>query len=122
MAKFENYIPAVVQALQQRGIKGECPSCKKSMWVVHELPLSVPVYEKSGDIKFPGTSMPMAALLCRQCGWTGLYSLGVLGLIGPEQTGQMVQQVQQEEPARPSETKGRGKNKSGDSKKEKDKE
>ncbi|HMD53135.1 MAG TPA: hypothetical protein VKJ65_01105 [Phycisphaerae bacterium] len=112
MASFENYVPAVVQALQQRGIRGECPSCKKSMWVVHEVPISVPVYEKNGDIKFPGTSMPMAALLCRQCGWTGLYSLGVLGLISPEQPSSPIE-------SKFTEPKTKAKAKAGNSKKDK---
>ncbi len=85
MATFENYVPAVVQALGQRGIKAECPLCRKNSWVVQDLPVSIPVYEKAGMVKFPGTSMPMAALICRQCGWTGLFSLGVLGLITQKQ-------------------------------------
>jgi hypothetical protein len=116
MAKFDNYVPAVVQALQQRGIKGECPSCKKSMWVVHELPISVPVYEKNGDIKFPGTSMPMAALLCRQCGWTGLYSLGVLGLISAEQQAQLGEPIAPE-----PKSKSKAKSEAGESKRDKGK-
>ncbi len=84
MAVFENYAPAVIQALQTRGLTGECPLCKKNQWVVHEVPVSIPVYEQSGNVSFPGTSMPMAAMICRNCGWSGFFSLGALGLINPQ--------------------------------------
>jgi hypothetical protein len=84
MAVFENYAPAVIQALQTRGLTGECPLCKKNQWVVHEVPVSIPVYESAGNVQFPGTSMPMAAMICRNCGWSGFFSLGALGLINPQ--------------------------------------
>jgi|GEM_PF-1449132 len=78
---FNNYAPAVISTLQTRGLTGDCPMCKKNQWVVHEVPVSVPVYEVSGQVKFPGTSMPMAAMICRNCGFAGFFSLGALGLI-----------------------------------------
>ena len=90
MAIFDNYAPVVIQALQTRGLSGDCPMCKKNQWVVHEVPISVPVYETSGSVKFPGTSMPMAAMICRNCGFASFHSLGALGLINPQggpQTG-----------------------------------
>ena len=68
MPIFDNYAPVVIQALQTRGLSGDCPMCKKNQWVVHEVPTSVPVYETSGQVKFPGTSMPMAVMICRNCG------------------------------------------------------
>ena len=83
MAVFENYAPAVIQALQARGLTGDCPMCKKNQWVVHEVPVSVPVYEREGNVKFPGTSMPMAAMICKNCGFSGFFSLGALGLLNP---------------------------------------
>lgn len=81
MAVFDNYAPAVIAALQSRGLTGDCPMCKKNQWVVHEVPVSIPVYEKEGNVKFPGTSMPMAAMICRNCGFSGFYSLGALNLL-----------------------------------------
>ncbi len=81
MAVFDNYAPAVIQTLQTRGLTGDCPMCKKNQWVVHEVPVSVPVYEVGGQVKFPGTSMPMAAMICRNCGFAAFHSLGALGLI-----------------------------------------
>lgn len=81
MPIFDNYAPVVIQALQTRGLSGDCPMCKKNQWVVHEVPVSVPVYETSGQVKFPGTSMPMAAMICRNCGFSSFHSLGALGLI-----------------------------------------
>lgn len=89
MAVFDNYAPAVIQALQTRGLTGDCPMCKKNQWVVHEVPVSVPVYELGGSVKFPGTSMPMAAMICRNCGFSGFFSLGALGLISPQQQQQL---------------------------------
>jgi hypothetical protein len=83
MPVFDNYAPAVIQALQTRGLTGDCPLCKKNQWVVHEVPVSIPVYEPGGNVQFPGTSMPMAAMICRNCGWSGFFSLGALGLINP---------------------------------------
>lgn len=83
---FTNYAPAVVNALQQKGLSGECPMCKKNQWVLHEVPVSMPVYEARGDnagkVLFPGTSMPMAAMICRNCGFAGFFSLGALNLLG----------------------------------------
>ena len=81
MPIFDNYAPVVIQALQTRGLTGDCPMCKKNTWVVHEVPVSVPVYELAGTVKFPGTSMPMAAMICRSCGFSSFHSLGALGLI-----------------------------------------
>ena len=49
MPIFDNYAPVVIQALQTRGLSGDCPMCKKNQWVVHEVPTSVPVYENSGQ-------------------------------------------------------------------------
>ena len=89
MAIFDNYAGAVIQALQAKGLSGDCPMCKKNQWVVHEVPVSIPVYEGTGQVKFPGTSMPMAAMICRNCGFSALHSLGALGLINPQgQQGQ----------------------------------
>ncbi|MCL2647766.1 MAG: hypothetical protein FWD61_12270 [Phycisphaerales bacterium] len=89
MPVFDNYAPVVIQALQAKGLSGDCPMCKKNQWVVHEVPVSIPVYEGSGQVKFPGTSMPMAAMICRNCGFSALHSLGALGLINPQgQQGQ----------------------------------
>jgi hypothetical protein len=81
MAIFDNYAPVVVQALQSRGLSGECPMCKKNQWVVHEVPVSMPVYEAEGKVQYPGTAMPMAAMICRSCGFAGFFSLGALGLL-----------------------------------------
>ena len=85
MAVFDNYAPAVINALQSRGLSGDCPMCKKNQWVVHEVPVSIPVYETTGTVKVGGTSMPMAAMICRTCGFSGLFSLGALGLINAQQ-------------------------------------
>ena len=85
MAIFANYAPVVVQALQARGLTGDCPMCKKNQWVIHDVPVSMPVYEASGSVQYPGTSMPMAAMICRSCGFAGFFSLGALGLINPQQ-------------------------------------
>jgi len=82
---FSNYAPAVINVLQTRGLTGDCPMCKKNTWVVHEVPVSMPVYELAGTVKFPGTSMPMAAMICRNCGFSGFFSLGALGLLNPQQ-------------------------------------
>ena len=82
---FQNYAPAVINVLQTRGLSGDCPMCKKNTWVVHEVPVSMPVYELAGTVKFPGTSMPMAAMICRNCGFAGFFSLGALGLLNPQQ-------------------------------------
>jgi hypothetical protein len=90
MAVFDNYAPVVIQALQAKSLTGDCPMCKKNQWVVHEVPISVPVYETTGQVKFPGTSMPMAAMICRNCGFSSFHSLGALGLINNQ--GQATQQ------------------------------
>jgi len=81
LAIFANYAPVVVQALQTKGLTGDCPMCKKNQWVIHEVPVTIPVYEATGNVQYPGTSMPMAAMICRNCGFTGFFSLGALGLL-----------------------------------------
>jgi hypothetical protein len=88
MPIFDNYAPVVIQALQTRGLSGDCPMCKKNQWVVHEVPTSIPVYETNGQVKIPGTSMPMAVMICRNCGFASFHSLGALGLINQNQGGQ----------------------------------
>ncbi len=81
MAPFDNFVAAVAQALQQRVPKPECPLCKQSQWVINDVPVSAPVFEKTGEVKFPATAMPLAALICRHCGYTALLSLGALGML-----------------------------------------
>ncbi len=89
MSVFENYVPAVAQALQQRGLEGECAVCrKKGQQMIHGLPIAVPVYEEAGEVKYPGTSMPAAAVICNQCGAVQFFSLGALGLISPPGGGE----------------------------------
>jgi hypothetical protein len=78
---FKNYAPVVIQTLQSRGMTGACPMCKKNEWVVHEVPVSLPVYEMDGKVKVPGTSMPVAAMICKNCGFMSFHSLGALGLL-----------------------------------------
>ncbi len=86
MAIFENYVPVVVQALNARGLTGQCPMCKQNQWMLHDVPVSMPVYEATGAVTFPGTSMPMAAMICRNCGFAGFFTLGALGLINAPQS------------------------------------
>ena len=45
--------------------------CKKNQWVVHEVPISVPVYEIGrAVVKISGHEhAPMAAMICRNCGF-----------------------------------------------------
>lgn len=78
---FKNYAPAAIAALQKSGIAGDCPLCKQNQWVVHEVPVSLPVYNVSGKVAFPGESMPAAAMICKKCGYMSLHSLGALGLL-----------------------------------------
>jgi len=78
---FGNFAPVVIDALKKRELSGNCPMCGKNQWVVHEVPVSLPVYEEGGQVKFPGTSMPMAAMICKNCGFTSLHALGPLGLL-----------------------------------------
>jgi hypothetical protein len=78
---FKNFAPVVIQTLQKKGMTGDCPMCKKNAWVVHEVPISLPVYETNGKVTFPGTSMPAAAMICKNCGFMSFHSLGALGLV-----------------------------------------
>ena len=84
MSIFANYAPVVAQAFQSRGLTGQCPMCKQNQWILHNVPVTMPVYESSGEIKYPGTSMPMAAMICRNCGFAGFFSLGAIGLINAQ--------------------------------------
>jgi len=107
MGVFEQYGPAVVNTLRQRGMTGDCPMCKKNEWVIQEAPVSMPVYETRGEnegkIVVGGTSMPMAAMICKNCGFASFHSLGALGLIRPNgpQAGQPapIAPVEPEKPA-----------------------
>lgn len=70
--------------LHARGISGHCPFCQKNSWIILENPASIPVYEASMQLRMPGTNMPMATMICNNCGWSGFFSLGALGLLRPQ--------------------------------------
>lgn len=92
MGIFDQYGPAVVNTLRQRGMSGDCPMCKKNDWVIQEAPVSMPVYEIRGDqegkVVSGGTTMPMAAMICKNCGFASFHSLGALGLIRTNKPGE----------------------------------
>ncbi len=70
--------------LHARGINGHCPFCQKNSWIILENPASIPVYESTMQLRMPGTNMPMATMICNNCGWSGFFSLGALGLLRPQ--------------------------------------
>ena len=82
MGVFDQYPQAVLSVLQQRGVNGDCPMCKKKEWIIHDRPAGVPVFETEGQLQFTGTSLPVAVVICKNCGYTASFSLGALGLIG----------------------------------------
>lgn len=92
MAVFDQYGPAVINTLRQRGMSGDCPMCKKNDWVIQEAPVSMPVYEirgeNEGKVVAGGTTMPLAAMICKNCGYTSFHSLGALGLIRGNKQGE----------------------------------
>lgn len=81
---YAHFAADVTAALEKKGLAGVCPMCHKNEWVIHDVPVAVPVYDAaSGTLKIPGPNLPMALIACRHCGWTAFFSLGALDLADP---------------------------------------
>lgn len=82
------FVQQLLQCFQARGVRGQCPMCGKNSWIANEAPTVVPVVDynlqpvrNAASPQAPYFTTPLGMLICRQCGWTGFFSLHVLGML-----------------------------------------
>jgi hypothetical protein len=79
-----DYQQKVIEALGNKKINVVCELCSKNNWAVADQPVSLPITDLSGSLRIPTPQIPVAALICNNCGNVRIFALGVLGLLPKE--------------------------------------
>jgi len=72
----------IAEAIRQRchGRLRDCPFCGHSNWVLVDGLVTLPLSDNLGTFQLGGAMMPLAALVCEQCGNASFFNILVLGL------------------------------------------
>ena len=76
----------LLQRLAERGVRPQCEVCGQNNWAALEQAIGLPITDLSGSVVIPTPQIPVAALICNNCGNVRTLALGALGLL-PEQAG-----------------------------------
>lgn len=66
-------------ALQAKGV-AVCPMCRRSGWQVGEDLVHAPATSLGGGMSLGGPHIPMAQIVCTNCGFVSHHAVGVLGI------------------------------------------
>lgn len=65
--------------LQQRGF-GACPTCRQTNWQLGDDLVHAPTTSLGGGMSLGGPHIPMAQIICTNCGFVSHHAVGVLGI------------------------------------------
>lgn len=71
----------LAKALLSRGWQNSCPSCRKGTFQVQNGMFINVLQDDLDKIVLGGTTIPVAVLVCTNCGFVSQHSLGILGLL-----------------------------------------
>lgn len=74
-------------ALQKRGVRPQCEVCGQNTWSVVDQPIGLPITDLTGNVVIPAPQIPVAALICNNCGNVRTFALGVLQLLPTPDAG-----------------------------------
>lgn len=69
----------IQESLQKKGF-GACPMCRQSNWQLGEDLVHAPVTSLGGGMALGGPHIPMAQVICTNCGFVSHHAAGVLGI------------------------------------------
>lgn len=75
----------IADELTKRGATRACPRCGQSQFTVLDGYFNHPIQgELSGNLVIGGPSIPVAVVVCNNCGFLSEHALGALGLLPKE--------------------------------------
>jgi ribosomal protein S27AE len=74
-------IQIIIQALEARGVRRECPRCGNLQFTIADGYFSHPVQKDLNSFNIGGPSIPSIVLVCTRCGFMSQHALGVIGLL-----------------------------------------
>ncbi len=80
MALPFNYSEKLVAHIKAKVTK-PCDACGTNDWGIVDKPLSLPVFDASGNVIIPTPSVPCGAAICKNCGNLRLIALGGTGIL-----------------------------------------
>lgn len=69
----------IQDALNDRGVRPVCPMCSKSQWTIADSFVMANPVSLGGDTVLGGGGIPMAQLICTNCGLVSHHAVGALG-------------------------------------------
>lgn len=72
----------IIRRLEESGLRGGCPMCEESNWVLADGYLNQSLQGNlSSGLSVGGPSIPSVAIICSNCGFMSQHALGALGLL-----------------------------------------
>lgn len=72
---------AIIKALEERGVRHECPRCGNPNFAVGDGYFINPVQKDFSNFNLGGLSVPSIVLICTKCGFISQHALGSLGFL-----------------------------------------
>lgn len=69
----------IQQSLQGKGF-GACPMCRQGGWQVGDELVHAPTTSLGGGMSLGGPHIPMAQIICTNCGFVSHHAVGALGI------------------------------------------
>lgn len=70
----------VSKALNAKGLKGSCPMCSQNNWSGIDGYLNQSVSKDATSLQIGGTTIPVVAIACGNCGFLSMHAAKVVGL------------------------------------------
>ena len=74
----------IAQELTKRVGAFKCPMCNKGPFSIVDGYFNLSISESMRSINIGGTSIPMTALVCSNCGYVSFHALGAIGLLNKD--------------------------------------
>ncbi len=74
----------IVAALESKKVKAICPMCNNDKFQLAPGYFVNVIQNATQEIELSGPSIPVAVLLCNNCGFVSQHSLGKLGLLSED--------------------------------------
>lgn len=79
MSMTDRQKQTIQASLQKKGFSA-CPICRQSNWQMAEDLVHAPTTSLSGGMALGGPHVPMAQIICTNCGFVSHHAVGVLGI------------------------------------------
>lgn len=81
MSMTDRQKATIQEVLRQKGFGPSCPMCRNTSWQLHDDLVHSPVTVLGAAImQVGGPVIPMAQLICTNCGFVSHHAVGALGI------------------------------------------